>query len=812
MFRKAPLAVAVSTMIAGGFTGATAAQNAERSAASPGVLEEVMVTATRREASLQEVPMTVTAITAEDVQTYNIFRFDDLQQLSPGLALDSQGAFGSAASLRGVGFDSNSSADPAVDIYINETPVDANYAFQSIYDIGQVEVLRGPQGILRGRPSPAGAITLTTRRPDLDALGGSISGAFGNEGTVNGQATLNLPIIENKLALRLAGLYDEDEGNHVESVNSNASSERETTSWRTSLRWAPTDNLDAVLVHQSLDSDRVNLSAVNGPGAGYNGPPIDGRANLGVYESGTGGNQEAQITTWNLAWDLPSHRLIYSGAYQDNAFSYDQELDVYNGALNYLQNQVTESSFEVDSHELRLESTAPDLFADYQVGVWYQKTKTQTTFAQDNANPGAFGYPLEPDPVGPPDSTYLLGVSGEVTTDVENIAVYSSTVLHLTDSTDLSIGVRYLENDSERNEVLNFADALIAVGISPGVSIGDAGCTGLQAFAPFTGVESFPGYCDLALDLPQFTAPDSDKAKEWVYQASLQQQFSDDVMAYFTYAHSWRPAGVTVGVTTPVEDRTLIKGEDEESDSYELGLRSEWLDSRLRLNVSIYHQQFDNYIGRFNDIPVLDMTTDQIMTAGFTYPGDATVDGAELDVAFEATDNWWLQLTTAYADGRYDDADVPCRDTNLDGNPDDGDVGNLTPGDFVGNDVIFCSVDSRISTVPEWVTTLQSEVTFPLVSQEGYARVLYNYYSEEQNDGGFEANAYGLLNLYLGLRDPAGEWEVALWARNALDEDTQLDRTDPQTVYDAFPTGYGTVSYVPEREIGVTMRVLFGGG
>ncbi len=783
------------------------------------VLEEVIVTATRRAESVQEVPMTVTAISSEDVQDYNLFRFDDLEQLSPGLQLESAGAFGSTAQLRGVGFDSNASSAPAVDVYYNETPVDANFAFQSIYDIGQAEVLRGPQGLLRGRPSPAGAITITSRKPDLDALGGYISGSAGDEGTYNAQGAVNVPLLEDALALRVAGVYDEDEGNSVESVNSGEEEDRETKSWRASLRWAVNDSIEATLTHQWLESDRTSLTEVEGPGMGYNGPAISDRQGLSVMEASTGGTQKSKITNWGLTWELDNHRIIYNGAYQDNSYEFDQELDTLNAVTNFLQNQHVPTDYEVDNHELRLESTAPDLFVDYLVGLWYYEDKIDAGFAQPTPQPGAFGDPLQPSPIGPPDLAYSVFANGSIPVDSENKAIYSNLDFHLTESTDLSIGVRYLENDSKRTETINTSDALIAVpiGTEPGVPIGFCGSL-VNLGVGFTGEEPWPGSCLLELDAATSMIPGNTKDEEWVYGLNLRHFFTDDLMVYARYDHSFRPAGTTVAITSPVTDPTLIQGDPEESDSYEIGMRSDWMDGRVRVNASVYYQDFENYIGRFSDIPYVG-PGDQIIAAdGFTYPGDATVEGFELDVTAELTDNWWAQFNVAYSDGTYDDATVPCRDTNGDGQPDNGDIGNLSIADFTDadgmvNSVLYCDVDYAISTIPNWVGLLRSEYTFPLFSGEAYVRGLYNYYGEQDNlDGRYEADAYGVLDLYLGLRDESAQWEVSLWAKNVLDKETRLERGEPQTGYGAFPTGYYAVSYVPQREVGLTLRYLFGGG
>lgn len=815
MFRRNRLAASLTAIVAA-TPGPAALAQAD---SQPLVLEEVIVTATRRAQSVQDVAMSLTAISASDVQDYNLFRFDDLEQLSPGLQLESRGAIGSRAQLRGVGYDTNSSAAPAVDVYYNETPVDANFAFQSIYDIGQVEVLRGPQGLLRGRPSPAGAITLTSRKPDFGTLGGYASGSAGNEGTYNAQAAVNVPVLDDTLALRIAGVYDEDEGNHVKSVNSGDEAERETRSWRASVRWAITDSLEANLSHQWLESDRTLLTEVEGPGVGYNGPAISSRERKSVMERSTGGTQKSKITTLSLEWEMEKHRLIYNGAYQDNSYKFDQEMDILNAVTDFLQNQTVPTDFEVDNHELRLESTAPDLFVDYQLGLWYYESKIEAGFSQPAPQPGAFGDPLQPSPFGPPDPDYIVFADGSIPVDNENMAIYFNLDFHLSQRTDLSIGARYLEDENKRTETINTSDATIAValGSEPGVPIGF--CDSLVGLGVgFTGAEPWPGSCELELAAASSNIPGNSKDEEWVYGFNLKHYFTEDLMAYLRYDHSFRPAGTTVGITSPLSDPTLIQGDPEESESYEVGLRSDWLDGRLRVNASAFHQDFDNYIGRFVDVPYVGPGDQIINSDGFTYPADATVDGFEVDVTGEITANWWAQFNVAYSKGSFDDASVPCRDTNGDGQPDNGDIGNLTLEDFTGadgsiNSVLYCEVDSAISTIPNWVGMLRSEYTFTLLDNEAYIRGLYNYYGQQDDLGGrYEAEAYGVLDLFIGLRSASAQWEVSLWAKNLLDNETRLERGEPQTGYGAFSTGYFQAGYVEGREVGMTLRYQFGEG
>jgi iron complex outermembrane recepter protein len=777
-------------------------------------VEEIIVTAQRVAANLQDVPMTVTAVTNAQIEELNIFRFEDVAQLSPGLSLQSQGSFGSTAQLRGVGFDSNASASPAVDIYVNETPVDPNFAFQSIYDIGQIEVLRGPQGTLRGRPAPGGAVTLTWRKPDLNEFGGSIAVAASDQDAVNTEAAVNVPLATGKLALRVAGVYDENDANKVRSVNSGARAARDTDSWRTSLRWAPTDAVDITLAHQRLTTDRVAPVWIEGPGMGYNGPAIGAGDRLAVQEIASSGRQESDITTLNASWELERHRFVYNGARQDNSFRNLQDLDPQNGVLGYSQLQSTRSDTTVDSHELRLESIGDGRFADYAVGLWYLKTESTTSFTQPSALDGAFGNPLSPSPLGPVDADYLLPVAGLIPVDSLNYAIYSNTTMHLTERTDLRLGVRLLRDEMERSEAISTGAGLTAVGIAPGVPMQfviPGGCPALAIAQPigFTGNEPFAGYCDLGLAASSNARASEETHEEWVYDASLAHHFTDDLMLYVSYGHSWRPAGVTVGVTVPVSP-DLISGDPESSDSYEIGLRSEWLDGRLRLNASVFYQEFENFIGRFDDVPFVG-AGNAISPSGFTYPGDAVVDGAEIDLVANITDDFWVQLTAATADGHFDDARVPCRDTDLDGVPDDGDIGALTLADFGGNTVRYSITDERISTTPKWSATLQSQYAFPVFQFEGFVRGLYAYQGDEQkSNAAFKRDPYGILNVYTGIRGVSSNWEVSLWAKNVLDDDTVLARGQQQSQF-GFPSGYNAVSLPLEREVGVTLRYGFGG-
>ena len=132
------------------------------------VIEEVIVTAQKRSENIQDVPMTVEVITGATLEKNNLSKFQDVELLSPGLELNVIQDRQQVIQLRGVSFNPDSNATPTVEVYFNDATIPSTQAFRSIFDLGQIEVLRGAQGSLRGRTSPSGAITIETRRPEIE--------------------------------------------------------------------------------------------------------------------------------------------------------------------------------------------------------------------------------------------------------------------------------------------------------------------------------------------------------------------------------------------------------------------------------------------------------------------------------------------------------------------------------------------------------------------------------------------------------------------------------------------------------------------
>ena len=229
------------------------------------VLETVVVTAEKREASVQEVPIAISAFDESKLERLQINDGQDLLLAIPNFQFAKGNFTGTNIAIRGIGSKLvASSADTAVGIHVNGTPLNDNRIFETeFYDVQRVEVLRGPQGTLYGRNASAGIINVITAKPELEELTGAIEGTFGNFDTVKGKGFINLPLGESA-ALRFAGFFTQRDG-FTEVVDGpfrdSRIDGRDMYSVRGSLYWELTDNLDATFMVQyfSEDSDRSRI-------------------------------------------------------------------------------------------------------------------------------------------------------------------------------------------------------------------------------------------------------------------------------------------------------------------------------------------------------------------------------------------------------------------------------------------------------------------------------------------------------------------------------------------------------------------------
>jgi len=822
-------------------SASTAETSSESTDAGSG-LAEIVVTARRKGELLQDVPETVTPVTTADIQSYNFQNLQDVSQLVPSLqivagenrSLDSN-------TFRGVSFQPASGTQNTLGFYVNDTFVTNNFVTTNIFDIGQIELLSGPQGTLRGEPSPSGSLTITTHKPDLDQFGGYVTATGANHDNWNGNAAVNLPILPGKLAVRVAGIDEDNELDGISSIHDPQKPWYHSSAGRISVRFEPIDAIEANLMYEDSYWNQGQYQQVSGPGAtggvlptapaNYNGPPITAEQMTGVQTYPAVTWNHSQLTTGSLDWHFLNQRLSYNGSYwsySNNNDSYPLAADQAPGVnaadeipLEPFQFSTPSIIERTQTHELRLSSETPLWgFMDYTVGGFFRYSKNSVNVVQfASFFPGAFGSPLGlPNPFMY-DPKYTLQLAINSPADEKEKSEFLNFTFHLPQDTELTLGGRhigYMKFGSTAATLLpDGAFAALppaALGFPAGVPCGAFGFG-----------STYPNTCDIPASvllgghltaLP--TTYQNLDDNTWIYNASLSHKIFQSLLVYATVGSSWRPPGVSVGIDNANGDPTLnslLHLKPETSTDFELGAKWTFLENRGRLNVAVFHQKFENLI--YSGLPVTYLSATVPGAAGtpaqfaFNTNPDAVLNGITIDTGFRPTRQWSFDFNTSYTNGHLTGSEIPC-------NP-------PATGFPAGTYVYLCPSHASISVAPNFNSTLTSEYHMPIpgTSIDGFVRGLFNYYGRDPHVSQFyTAPAYGILNLFLGTRSQDDTWEAEIFAKNALNNKTILlqggpgapaiDSTNGALQAEFGSSGYYTTLVTPRPEIGITATYRFG--
>lgn len=776
------------------------AQNAQSAADESEDDDTIIVQARRREESVQDVPLVVNAVAGEQIEKLNLRDGTDVQNLVPGLQLRNEAnGIGASGQMRGIQYDINASAGPTVAFYFNDAPIDAGSVLQSMYDIGQVEVLRGPQGTLRGSATPSGSITFTTRKPNLSEVGANLTGTLTNTGLHNLNGAINVPVIKDVFGVRIAGLTEEGDANRVHSIDADANLANpyaRTNSIRVITALQPTDWLKFEGMYQVIDRESRLYSqyasyALANPAAPASPIVIRPEDRLSIQESANTVEQKFEVYNWRAEIRQAGQALIYQGSRSNLRFHSIGNQDNANFLPARDIFQETNTRSKLTSHEIRLQSEDRILgIFDYVLGYYQTKQEAPTTLTTETPIllPSFLGGGLV--------SVAQTPISTSGVTK-EN-AFFGNLTAHIGDRTQISAGLRNIH---------------------------------IQQPARF-----------LTIGTNSIAAGPAVNDKNWIYTASIQHNFKPDLMVYASTGTSRRGGPSIVNPSVAVLSprlQSFLSLPSEKSTSYEVGVKSSWLDNRLILNLTAYHQKFENYPYKIST-PIYyqgfafngtSLTPNVSNSAQFGAGVPVTVKGIEAEFSFKASPNFRFGAIASYADGNIKNGAIPCDDLNGDGVPD---VTTSAPTlvqlqtAYGSNYIGACSVNQRSSLQAPFSATLQAEYNLPVSDNaEVFARGLFNYYGaskNEPNNAFDDLDAYGLLNLYAGLRNPDGGWELNLYAKNVFNT-IKATRFDPPastsyqelapptfrtTVGKAFNSTYSNVQINAARELGISLRFAIG--
>lgn len=813
---------------------------------------EIVVSARRRDEILQEVPQTVNVVTAAQVEKLNLRNFTEISSVVPGLQLQSASAFSNTATVRGIAYDPAASGNnPSVEFYLNDAPISSGFLFQTTYDFGQFELQRGPQGTLRGRASPSGSIAVTTRRPDLDEVGVVLNGTATDRHATKLDAAFNIPIIRDVLAIRLAGVIDYNRGNQVHSISESTDPSiasgiyNRSQSFRASARFEPTDWASFNVMYQGLQNKYhsyqqvVSETQINPAAAASSSTLIKAFDRLAIDEQGSYSQSDQKALVANADISFAGQRLSYVGAWNKQEFGilgaqdpanfftrprvtltqrpaldlagFDPACGRVSGVLSTgAYDQCTHSIGKRNSHELRLASNERiGGVLDYVVGLFYDHNDNPTNLTQET--PVILSAAATP-------VTLLTVVRTPVLrrgTSTEKSAFGNLTAHLLDDKLELSGGLRYIDYKNQ--------NALYQSAATGTVQCAELTNTAQKCNAPTT---------------------DAQNTHATIYAASIKYKISPDLMVYALTGSSWRPGPRAVGNFSFGPNRQGQTSRElafqnlppETSKSYEIGLKSSLLNGRAQVNISAFHQTFKNY--PFFGPQVFYLSTnatgvESVNVAnipggfGFLSPVPVTVNGGEFEVSYKILDRWSLSVNGAYADGKIKNGTIACTDLNGDGVPDINaarpTVSQLHSAVGTGQTMSQCSgINRRSSVTPKFSANLQSEYGFDISqNMDGFVRGLFSFYGRTQGNPDNQLDdvgAYGLVNLYAGIRDKDGKWEITVFGKNITQTQKILTLADSvvATSVQVLATGtnqtapYRTLTVTAPREFGISARIALG--
>lgn len=613
-------------------------------AAHAATLEEIIVTAQKREQSLQDVGVSVLTVSGEALDIMNVTTSSQLAEITPNLTISSDRPNQSFPAIRGVGSAIRApGVDQGVAIYLDGVQIDSGGAnLFSVIDLAQVEILKGPQGTLYGRNAIGGVINMTTSRPS-EEMQGNFKAGVGGDGFVEVAGSIEGSLVEDVLTGRLSAVYKENDDyteNVVQGVDGYGS--QENTNVRATLSYTPTDRLQADLTfdHSKIEGDSTPWQSVAAD-SGLIGPVSNGQS-VAFALSGAPVSVPTHVENDNdirsLSHDFDSIASSeINGASLKLNFQLNDSLDLISitggrestyisledldASPNSYLHVVSNNDFESFTQEFQLQYTSDNLTG--VVGLFYADSELDNTFSVD-----AFR------------EFNVLGGSNPTTTNrisnTESFAVFTQWDWNLTDSLTLTAGLRY--GESEKSIALTettFTDIPLAAQLAgrsqcfiaaPGVKPADQPAC-LTAFVP-ASVGSNSGTAEFDRVSPKL---------------GLTYQVNDEVMVYGSITEGYRDGGLSGDINS------FARFEEEILTSYEVGFKSELADGTVRLNGSAFYYDYEDLQLELTDILASGVIVMNVLNAG-----EATLSGAEVELLWAATDNFTLGVNLGLLDTEYE--------------------------------------------------------------------------------------------------------------------------------------------------------------
>jgi iron complex outermembrane receptor protein len=759
-----------SRLIKKGLCKATLALAVAGALASPIVfaqiqLEEVIVTAQKREQGINDVGITVNAFTADQLQNYGIDSADDLEQMVPGLTINaSQPAGAPVYTIRGVGFnDFTTSATSTVGIYNDGVAIPYPVMTTGLlYDIERVEVLKGPQGDLYGRNTTAGTVNFISHKPTKETEAGIIVG-YDNYETVDVEGFVSGSLSDSVQA-RLSFKSVNSGKGWQESITRSGDElgERDEFAIRAHVNWNINEDASLLLSLRSFRNKSETLALAPTSSGIF---PLQKDPNTydnedadWVVDHRPQNNNTTEGVTATLSWDFGSVGLTSITAY-DNFERDGARFDT--GGVPIEDASITNTSdIEVFSQELRLESNGDsDLY--WTAGLYYSDDTIEESYLMEFRD--SFGLTGDANYKQESDSFAVFGHAEYALTEQFRL----TGGLRYTDETRSWSGCTYDTGDGLMAGFYNFFVFPVFYGPTFGIDASDqpmvplGGCT---SFNDVEGTDNFQEYSVFS---------NTTETQETMGKISLDYTPSDDILIYGTVSSGFKSGGYNGALT--LSHTQLQPYDKEELLSYELGLKSTLLDGAMQLNAAVFlydyedKQELTTFIAAVGGV------------VGFDNVPESEIMGAELDMTWAITEGLRWNLGVAYLETEIEEWTLACP-AGLLGSPIVLPAACPRESTF-GNEIFYDASGEGLNNSPEWQLSSTLSYTWALTNSLNMlvaADVSYrsdNIGSQSAPDSSSEDISfsgyipdYTLVNARIGISDATGVWSATAWGRNITDE------------------------------------------
>ena len=693
-------------------------------------LEEIIVTATHREESLQDVPLAVTAIGSEELAAAGIFDATTIALNVPGMAYSEFSPGQALISIRGItSADDGAGLDNSVALFLDGVYIGRQAGINfDMFDLERIEVLKGPQGTLFGRNAIAGAINVITSKPS-DEFEGKVAATVGNEGIIRYQGLVSGPLSDG-LSGKLVVNHREHDGFVRNTLLGKDVQDEDYISFRGQLRF-DSDNSEWLLSADFWDDDRgamgrapiangnfdyVGTATTLGAGRpGTNASPTDGFAR----REGSGASLQGDI-------EFESGVLTSITGFRNTESDWEMEsvgaplgggFDLSTG--NFGADVIDDIEEEIDtfSQEFRWTSTT-DGSIEYVAGLYYftEDTERQEQFRID-ANTTATGQ---------------FTVGNEYTkteNETTSYAGYGHANWSVNDAWTLSVGARWTRDERD----------YIATAVNCGLTEAERAAAGFPNFPFCAGVGG-----SLSIIAEAFSLPATDSWTDFSPMVSLQYHPGDGLMYYGTISTGYKSGGfagsqgVAAAATNPVEPEDVT--------NYEFGVKGDFADNTLRINASVFFMDYkDLQVVRFGPVPGSAFGTFQT-----TNVGSADISGLEVEFTWHATEAFSVSGSYGYLDTE---------------------ISGLTLNTATGP-TDFSGLPLRQS--PENSLNLVANYNMTANSGDYNFRLQFSHIDDQFNDyptlSETVIEEVDLLNASVRWVSPETRYEVTLWGKNLTDE------------------------------------------